>query len=246
MRKLFWLVLFTGLIFWCGVVHASGEVTIKWFGHSCFLIESSQGTKLLTDPMGEETGYDLPDVMPDVITISHEHFDHNYVRPYTNNPIILRGEDVHGRGWQTAKATVKDIEIYNVGTYHDDVQGRRDGKNSVFVFNVDGLKIVHLGDLGHLLSKEQIEAIGKPDVLFIPTGGAYTIEYVEAASVVDQLKPSVVIPMHFKTPACKFTLFGVKRFLKDKENVRVLGGNTITVSKDTLPDETEIVIPTYK
>ncbi len=249
MRRLFWLVLFIGSIFWSGVVNAAGEVTIRWFGHSCFLIESSQGTKLLTDPLGEETGYDLPDVVPDIITISHEHFDHNYVRPYKvdpNDPVVLRGEDVHGRSWHTVKEETEDVSIYNIRTYHDEYEGRKDGKNSVFVFIIDGLRIVHLGDLGHLLSREQIEAIGVPDVLFIPTGGAYTIDYQEAAKVIDQLKPKIAIPMHFKTPACKFTLFGVKRFIEGKENVRVPGENKIVVSKDTLPGETEIVVLNYK
>ena len=246
MIRLLWFVLFIGSIFYGGIVYAAGEVTIKWFGHSCFLIESSQGTKVLTDPLGEETGYKLPDVMPDIITISHEHFDHNYVRPYKDIPKVLRGEDSHGRDWQTIKETIKDVSIYTVSTYHDNVQGKRDGKNSVFVFTVDGLRIVHLGDLGHLLSKEQIDAIGAPDILFIPTGGAYTIDYLEAASVIEQLKPKIVIPMHFKTPTCEFTLFGVTRFIKDKENVSAIKGEPLIVSKDTLPEKTEIVTLHYE
>ncbi|MEE9200377.1 MAG: MBL fold metallo-hydrolase [Candidatus Brocadiales bacterium] len=246
MRKLFWLVLVMSSLFCGSTVHAAGDITIRWFGHSCFLIESSQGTKILTDPVGEETGYDLPDVMPDIVTISHEHFDHNYVRPYTNSPVILRGEDFHGRGWQTIKEEIKDVKIHNIGTYHDDVQGKKSGKNSVFIIEVDGLRLVHLGDLGHLLTGEQIEAIGTPDVLFIPTGGAYTIDYLEADDVIKQLKPGIAIPMHFKTPACKFTLFGVKRFLKGKDNARVPGKNSIVVNKESLPDETEIVVLDYK
>ncbi len=246
MRKLFLLQLIVSLIFLGNSAYAAGEVTIKWFGHSCFLIESSQNTKVLTDPLGEETGYDLPNVMPDIITISHEHFDHNYVRPYKDLPIVLRGEDAHGRDWQVINETIKDVSIYTVGTFHDNYEGKRDGKNSAFVFLVDGLRIVHLGDLGHLLSKEQIKAIGTPDILFIPTGGVTTIDYVEAASVIEQLRPKIAIPMHFNTPACKFTLFGVRRFIKGKERVRVLEGNTLRVSKDSLPSESTIIVLNYK
>lgn len=246
MKRLFWLILFVSLVIGGNTARAAGEITIKWFGHSCFLIETSQGTKVLTDPLGEETGYNVPDVIPDVITISHEHFDHNYVRPYKDLPVVLRGEDSHGRDWQRIKETIKDVGIYNVGTYHDDRGGRKDGKNSAFVFIVDGLRIVHLGDLGHLLGEEQLEAIGTPDILFIPVGGVSTIDYLEAADVVGQLKPRIAIPMHFKTAACKFTLFGVKRFIKGKDNVRVVEGTTLVVGKDTLPNESQIVVLHYK
>ncbi|MFQ5863401.1 MAG: MBL fold metallo-hydrolase [Candidatus Brocadiales bacterium] len=246
MKKLFLLQLLISSILWGNIAHATGEVTIKWFGHSCFLIESSQGTKVLTDPLGEETGYNVPDVMPDIITISHEHFDHNYVRPYKDLPIVLRGEDSHGRDWQMVEETIKDVSIYNVGTYHDDLRGKRDGKNSAFVFIVDRLRIVHLGDLGHLLSEEQIEAIGTPDILFIPTGGVSTIDYEEAAAVVGQLKPRITIPMHFKTAACKFTLFRANRFIRGKNNTQIISGNTLVVSKDTLPNKPKIVVLHYK
>lgn len=245
MRGLFWLMLLVGLILWEDTARAAGEVTIRWFGHSCFLIESSKGTKLLTDPLGEETGYELPDVMPDIITISHEHFDHNYVRPYKGRPIVLRGEDFHGRDWQMIDETIKDIHIYTVGTYHDNFQGRRDGKNSAFVFLVDGLRIVHLGDLGHLLNDEQIKAIGTPDILFVPTGGVSTIDYIEATAVVEQLKPRITIPMHFKTAASTFTLFKISRFIKGKDNVRIMEGSTLKVSKDTLPNKPEIIVLHY-
>ncbi len=247
MIRLLWLTLLVGSFLCCDEVFAAGDVSIRWFGHSCFLITSSQGTKLLTDPVGEETGYKLPDVMPDIITISHEHFDHNYIRPYMDNdPVVFRGEDSHGRDWQKTEAKVKDIDIYSVGTYHDNSQGKKDGKNSAFVFLVDGLRIVHLGDLGHLLTEEQIKAIGTPDVLFIPTGGNYTIEFIQAAEVIKQLQPKIVMPMHFKTPACNFTLFSVKRFLKEMKNVRVLLETSIVVNKDTLPGETEVVSLRYE
>jgi L-ascorbate metabolism protein UlaG (beta-lactamase superfamily) len=238
------LLPFLFLVFWSSL--SLGEVKIRWFGHSCFLIESSQGTKILADPLGEETGYPLPEVMPDIITISHEHFDHNYVRPYKGKPKIIRGLTPDGRDWEKIEETVKDVTLSNVFTYHDNKGGKKDGLNSIFVFQLEGLRIVHMGDLGHLLSEEQIKALGKIDVLLIPIGGITTINPYEANEVLEQLKPKIAIPMHYKTPDCTFTLYSTKYFLQDKTNVRKVGGNTLAVSKDNLPNAPEIVILDYK
>lgn len=246
MRKIFLPVLFLSIFFWGKAVWASGEVTIQWLGHATFLIESSQGSKLLTDPLGEETGYPIPQVMPDVITISHEHFDHNYVRPYKDVPRVIRGLTPDGRDWQKVDEKVKDVRIYNVFTYHDKLEGRERGKNAVFVFELDGLRIAQLGDLGHLLTREQLEAIGSLDVLLIPTGGVYTIDPREATAVMEQLKPRLTIPMHYHTPVCQFNIYKVTSFLKGKDNVRKVDGDTLRLSKETLPQKPEIVVLNYK
>lgn len=238
------ILLFTFVVLWNGL--SFGEVTIRWFGHSCFLIESSQGTKILTDPLGEETGYPLPEVMPDIITISHEHFDHNYVRPYKGKPRIIRGLTPDGRDWEKIEETIKDVTISNVFTYHDNKGGKKDGLNSIFILQLEGLKIVHLGDLGHFLTEEQIKAMGGIDVLLIPIGGITTINPYEANEVLEQLKPKIAVPMHYKTPTCTFTLYSTKYFVQDKTNIRKAGGNTLTVSKDNLPNAPEIVILDYK
>ncbi|HHT9120681.1 MAG TPA: MBL fold metallo-hydrolase [Candidatus Hypogeohydataceae bacterium YC41] len=223
-----------------------GDVTLKWYGHACFLIESSQGTKILTDPLGEETGYPLPEVMPDVITISHEHFDHNYVRPYRNKPKVIRGLTTDGRDWEKVEETIKGVAISNVFTYHDKKRGKKDGLNAIFIFQLEGLKIVHLGDLGHLLDEEQIKTLGEIDVLLIPIGGIVTIDPYEASEVLEQLKPKIAIPMHYKTPDSTFNFYSTKYFIQDKTNVRKQGGNTLRLSKDNLPDKPEIVILDYK
>lgn len=238
------LLLFLLIAFWSSV--SFGEVTIRWFGHSCFLIESSEGTKILTDPLGEETGYPLPEVMPDIITISHEHFDHNYVRPYHDKPRIIRGLSPDGRSWEKIEETIKDVAISNIFTYHDNKEGKKDGLNSIFLFQLEGLRIAHLGDLGHLLTEEQIKALGEIDILLIPIGGIVTIDPVEASMVLEQLKPKIAIPMHYKTPPCTFTFYSTKYFIRDKTNVREVEGNTIKLSRDSLPDKPEIVILDYK
>lgn len=238
------LLLFVFIVSWSSL--SFGEVTIKWFGHSCFLIESSQGTKILTDPLGEETGYPLPEVMPDIITISHEHFDHNYVRPYRNRPKVIRGLTTDGTDWERIEETVKDVAISNVFTYHDNKGGKKDGLNSIFILQLEGLKIVHMGDLGHPLTEEHVKALGGIDVLLIPIGGVTTINPLEANEVIEQLKPRIVIPMHYKTPPCTFTLYTTKNFIKDRTNVRKAGSNTLSLSKGSLPNSPEIVILDYE
>lgn len=238
------LLLFILIALWSSL--SFGEVTIKWFGHSCFLIESSQGTKILMDPLGEETGYPLPEVMPDIIAISHEHFDHNYVRPYRGKPKIIRGLTTDGRDWEKVEETIKDVTISNVSAYHDNKGGKKDGLNSIFILQLEGLRIVHLGDLGHLLSEEQIKALGQIDVLLIPIGGVTTIDPFGAHEVLEQLRPKIAIPMHYKTPVCTFTLYSTKHFIKDKTNVRKEGGNTLRLNKDSLPNSPEIVILNYE
>lgn len=238
------LLLFVFIVSWSSL--SFGEVTIKWFGHSCFLIESSQGTKILTDPLGEETGYPLPEVMPDIITISHEHFDHNYVRPYRNRPKVIRGLTTDGTDWERIEETVKDVTISNVFTYHDNKGGKKDGLNSIFILQLEGLKIVHMGDLGHPLTEEHVKALGGIDVLLIPIGGVTTINPLEANEVIEQLNPRIAIPMHYKTPPCTFTLYTTKNFIKDRTNVRKAGSNTLSLSKGSLPNSSEIVILDYE
>lgn len=221
-------------------------LTIQWFGHATFLLESSQGTKILTDPLGEETGYALPQVIPDIITISHEHFDHNYVRPYKDIPKVIRGLSPDAKEWQNINETIKDVKMYTVPTYHDKREGKDRGKNSIFVFLIDELRLAHLGDLGHTLTPEQIKAVGELDVLLIPTGGVFTIDPWEATEVIKQLNPRIVIPMHFRTQDCSFNIYSIKPFVKDKTNVRRVEGNTLKLEKGSLPEGTEIVILGYK
>lgn len=246
MKKVLLFLLFLSLFLLESITCVAGEVTIKWFGHACFLIQSSQGTTILTDPLGEETGYPLPEVNPDIITISHEHFDHNYVRPYKDIPRVLRGLSPYAKDWQKVEETVKDVKIYNVGTYHDKLQGREEGKNSVFVFVMDGLRIAHLGDLGHLLTSEQIAAIGEVNVVLIPVGGISTIDAKEATAVLNQLNPQVAVPMHYRTDASKFNIYSVKIFIEGKTNTRTISGNTFTLSKEGLPEGLQIVVLNYK
>lgn len=210
---------------------------ITWFGHSCFLLESEKGTKLLTDPFEERAGYDVPDVKPDIVTVSHEHWDHNAVHLIKGEPEVIRDNQVHD---------IKNFQIRGIDTYHDEVSGAKRGSNTVYVFAVDGLNVCHLGDLGHILSEKQIKEIGSVDILMIPVGGTFTLDAREASEVVKQIKPKLVIPMHFKTPDLSFEIALVDDFLGIVGHSVRANGQTIDVMLDTLPEEQQLLVLDYK
>lgn len=177
---------------------------IKWLGHSCFLLTSEAGVKVLTDPFNDQVGYRLPAVEADIVTTSHGHSDHNYVR-------AVKGKFKH---WDQPGVFEKNgIKANGVPTFHDEVQGAKRGKNIIYIFDMDGLRICHSGDLGHIPSREQAAAIGQVDILLVPVGGIYTVNADEAVIVVQLLKPKVTIPMHFKTSVLSFQLDGADKFL---------------------------------
>ncbi len=205
-------------------------INIKWFGHSCFKITSNKGIVVVTDPFDPTVGYSPLDIEADIVTSSHSHYDHNYFKAIKGDFKIID---------KPKEYNVKDIIINGIRTFHDNVYGTKRGKNIVFLINMDGIKLCHLGDLGHTLTDKQLEEIGKVDVLFIPVGGYYTINNEEAVKVVKQLNPKLTIPMHFKTPEIDFPITDEKNFLKEL-NGRKISSNNIDVDSDFL--ETEKVI----
>ncbi len=209
---------------------------IEWLGHACFLITASDGTRILTDPYDASVGYKLPEVEADIVTVSHDHFDHNHVQAVKGSPEVVKGPGKH---------SVKGIEFNGVATFHDEAGGAKRGPNTVFVFEVDGIKVCHLGDLGHVLTPDMVSQIGEVDVLLIPVGGFYTIGPEEAWKVVEQLNPKVVIPMHFYVDVMDRSTFPIERvdaFTSGKPNVREVGESFVELTKEALPAEREIVV----
>jgi len=186
----------------------------------------------------------------DLVTVSHEHSDHNAVSLADGSPIVLKG--LAGNDWAKIDQTIKGVRVRTVGVYHDDTQGSQRGKNAVFVFDVDGLRLAHLGDLGHTLSPEQIKDIGPVDVILIPVGGFYTVDGKAATEVVNQLDPKIVIPMHYKTadlsPSLAGRLAPVDDFIKAMGNTATVSevGQTITLERGKLPASRTIMVMKYK
>jgi L-ascorbate metabolism protein UlaG (beta-lactamase superfamily) len=232
--------------------HAAGPPTVgklTWFGQSCFLLETAADTRILMDPIPKGLGYELPaGLKVDAITVSHEHPDHNNVGLPINKPRVLRGLTADRKGWTRIDEKVKEVSVRSVGVYHDDKRGAQRGLDTVFIFEVGGLRIAHLGDLGHLLTDEQLSAIGSVDVLLVPVGGVFTIDSYMATRVVDQLHPRlVVVPMHYRTDAVTIKdLQPVEPFLERKANVKRLPGNTLALTPVKARPAAEIAVLSWK
>jgi len=212
-------------------------MVIRWLGHATFLVETSSGTKIVTDPY--EPGafgainHAPINVSADIVTVSHEHSDHNNVAGVPGSPVAVRGAGDH---------TVKDVKFHGVATFHDTSQGSARGANTVFVMEADGLRVCHLGDLGHVLDDAAVRDIGAVDVLLIPVGGTFTLAAAEASRTVENLNPKLVIPMHFQTARCNLPITTVDGFVAGKSNVDRKGTSEITVDTGSLPETTSIVV----
>jgi L-ascorbate metabolism protein UlaG (beta-lactamase superfamily) len=193
---------------------------ITWLGHSSFLIEDSRGRKILTDPFDETVGYELYRGNPDIITISHHHFDHDYVALMPQSAQKLDSPGVFD---------FDGIKITGISTFHDKSKGSKRGRNTIFIMEADGYRICHLGDLGYVLSTSEIESLGKIDVLMIPVGGIFTIDAAEAEALSKAIGSSIILPMHYKTPAINFELSGVEAFLSRMEDVEKIESNKLTL-----------------
>lgn len=175
---------------------------IRWLGHACFHIEA-EGKSLVTDPFDEKLGYPLFKQEVDIATVSHEHWDHNAVHVLTGKPRVIRGPGQY---------EMESIKIKGFASFHDKTQGADRGHNTIFKISAEGLDILHMGDLGHLLLQEEINEIGHVDILLIPVGGTFTIDADEAFDLAKKLKPGIIIPMHFNTPHLSFDLAPVEVF----------------------------------
>jgi len=209
---------------------------ITWLGHASFIIEDSKGRKLLTDPFDKTVGYETYKGTADVVTISHEHFDHNYTKDIQGN-----FELVNKVGFFYAC----DIPVKGIPSYHDKSKGAKRGDNIIYTFKMDDYVICHLGDLGHALTKEDIEAIGKVNILLIPVGGNFTLDGKEAAEVAKAIDSNIVIPMHYKTPELSFPLDGVENFIMYMKNGDKIENNSLEITAE-LTEHNIVKILNYK
>jgi len=211
---------------------------VKWHGHACFEIVSAKGKVIVIDPHdGVSIGLKRPHVVADIILVTHNHFDHNAV------DVVKKPESIVLKSFIGSK-TIDDVSIKGIKAYHDRSKGRLRGTVSIYVINVNGLKLAHLGDLGHILTDELVNEIGQVDILFNPVGGTYTTEPDEAWKNVELLKPRVVVPMHYWLPGLNLPLKSVEDFLRYAKKYKVvrLETNTFEVTKETLPTEPSIYV----
>lgn len=207
---------------------------IYWLGHSCFKIKGKNASVII-DPFDPEfTGLKLPKEMSaDLLLVTHQHRDHNFISPVTGSPLIISGPGEYEK---------LGVSVIGIGAFHDKEKGAVKGVNTIYQITMDGISLVHLGDLGHVLTESQLNGIDATDILMIPVGGGPTIDIEDAAKVVAQLEPKIVIPMHFKTEGLKFELSGVAPFLKEMGAENTLPQPKLSLTRDKLPESTTVVV----
>lgn len=212
-----------------------GRMDINWLGHSCFRIRGKQAA-IITDPFPPDIGYTLGKPTADIVTVSHQHHSHAYDKGIGGDPKVITGPGEY---------EIKGVLIIGIATFHDGDGGKVRGKNTVYLIELDGITVCHLGDLGHVLTTEQVEEVDDVDVLLLPVGGGSTINASTAAEVIRQIEPKVVIPMHYKTPVTKRELAPEDSFMKEMGIERPASQPKLSLNPSSLPTSTQVFLLDY-
>lgn len=206
-------------------------MNITWYGQSCFKIQSKD-TVLITDPFDKKIGLKPPFGAADIVTISHDHSDHNNFQVIKNDPFVIDS---------TGEYEIKKVRIKGINSYHDNQEGKERGQNVIYKIEMEGMKICHLGDLGQSnLINGQLEKIGQVDILFIPVGGVFTIDWKSANTIISQIEPRIIVPMHYKVSGVKGELLkldSIDNFCKERGVSSKDAVNKFSIKKKDLPQE---------
>ncbi len=207
-------------------------IELTWLGHACFRLKSRHAV-ILMDPYHDGSEFNLGRPRADIVTISHDHPGHNNWRAVRNDPMVVFGPGEY---------EIREVFITGIRTFHDQEKGARLGKNIAYLIEMDGLAFCHLGDLGHALNDEQLEALGKVDVLMVPVGGVTTLDAAGAAEVINQVEPKIVVPMHYRLGSLRTDLEPIEEFcrvmgIKDPKPLEKL-----QLKGTDLPDETQVIL----
>jgi len=213
---------------------------ITWLGHSCFKLQDKVGTDgvtVITDPYDKETGLKMPNLEADIVTVSHDHHDHNNVEALRGKPFVI---DCAG------EYDFKGVLVEGIDSYHDEEEGKLRGGNIIYRIEVEDISIVHLGDLGHTLTNEQLEKLVGTDVLLIPVGGKFTLDAKKAVEVISQIEPRIVIPMHYQTEGLAIEgLDSIEKFIKEL-GIEPSHEEKLKITKKDLPQEDmELIILSF-
>lgn len=208
---------------------------IQWLGHSAFRLEESTGTVIVTDPYHPNIGREMPRIVCDAVTVSHEHYDHNYIDAFANKPAVIKSQGIF---------EVKGVHVRSLMSHHDEVAGKKRGKNLIFQFRMDGVEVCHMGDIGEPCSTRLVEALVPVNILLIPVGGTYTIDAEQAKEYVDRIMPDIVIPMHFKTRDINIDIDKAYDFLDlfDKDDIVYTDSDSIEFDRFDFDGESTKVI----
>lgn len=214
-------------------------VDIWWYGQACFKIKGKSASLVIDPYSADFTGLKPLKADGDIVCVTHDHGDHNDVSAVKSSEEGKNVFEIKGPG----EYEISGVNIVGIPSFHDDKEGAERGKNTIYLVTIDEVNIVHLGDLGQKkLNQNQIEELTLCDVLMIPVGGVYTIEAKDAPDIIAQLEPKIIIPMHYKVEGLKFDLAAVSDFLKamGKENVEAV--SKVSISREKLPEESEVVL----
>ncbi len=208
---------------------------IEYFGHDEFLLENAYGTKILTDPYNPKMlNLKEKKIRADIITVSHGHDDHNYVKKAEGDFKVLDKEGVY---------EFENMRIRAIKSYHDEKQGALRGENLIFIYETEGLRIAHLGDLGHMPDERQTDILSKLDVLFLPVGGKYTIDAKAARRVAQILRPAMIIPMHYRLSFGGLSdIEGIEPFLNEMKQVKASKVNLLRITKEDISEQPKIAV----
>lgn len=208
------------------------DVEISWLGHSCFILKGKEKT-VITDPYCPELGYSLDTPQADIVTVSHFHPGHSYVEGIADSPKQVKGPGEYEIG---------NAFITGLPSYHDNEKGNARGKNTIYLVEMEGLTLCHLGDLGHPLTASMLEELGNCDILFLPVGEVSTISVDVAVEIVRQLTPHIVIPMHYKTDVLTKNLERVDKFLGKMGIHDIEPRAKLSITTASLPSELQTVV----
>ena len=207
---------------------------IRWNGHACFTLEAEEA-RIVTDPFAAEVPYELPTTAADVVTVSHDHFDHNAVDRIEGTPSVVR---------EIGETVAAEVSFRGIESFHDECGGAERGTNRIYAFTLEGIRFAHLGDLGTSLNDDQRAALSDVEILFLPVGGHFTIDARQAAELIASLpNVRIVIPMHYKTEVIvDWPIAVVDEFESLMDNARRVGASTVEVTRAALPEQREVWI----
>ena len=193
------------------------------------LIETSAGLRIVSDPYGEGTGYAIPGITADLVTVSHNHFDHNATETLKGSPEVISEE---------GESEISGVGFRGVHSFHDTERGASRGKNIIFRIAADNMSVVHMGDIGHIINMETAGILRPCDILILPVGGIYTVDEDGAFGIVEKMNPGIIIPVHYGTPKNALGLDPADNFIKKFMDVR--SGDELVVNRKSLPKMTAL------
>ena len=210
---------------------------IRYQGHSQFLLEDKNGQRVVTDPYDASTGYPMSEVRADVVTVSHAHGDHSFTDKVTGSPVIIREAGT--------RMPLPDVKITAIPCFHDEAGGKKRGPNLMMLIEMDGLRVLHCGDLGHLPDEKMLSAAGRTDILLIPVGGFFTIDAAQAVRTAELFAPAMIIPMHYRTAYnASWHISDEKPFLRmcAEKGLRAEEADVLRVTREDLSEQPRLTL----